>query len=123
MGRRTVARGLVVLASILAFAGILAVWANRQLLDTDNWTKTSTELLQRPVIRQQLAGFLVDQLYANVDVQGELAQALPPRIQPLAGPAASGLRELADRVALRALENPHVQGLWADANRQAHRSL
>jgi hypothetical protein len=123
MGRRNVARGFVVLASVLAFAGILAIWANRQLLNTDNWTKTSTELLQRPVIRQQLAGFLVDQLYANVDVQGQIGQALPPRLQPLAGPAASGLRELADRASLRALENPRVQGLWAGANRQAQLSL
>jgi hypothetical protein len=123
MGRRTVARVLVVLASILAFGGILAIWANRQILNTDNWTQTSTELLQRPVIRQQLATFLVDQLYANVDVQGEIGAALPPRLQPLAGPAASGLRELADRAALRALENPRVQGLWADANREAQISL
>jgi hypothetical protein len=123
MGRRTVARVLVVLASVLAFGGILAVWANRQVLNTDNWTQTSTELLQRPVIRQQLATFLVDQLYANVDVQGEIGAALPPRLQPLAGPAASGLRELADRAALRALENPRVQGLWADANRAAQINL
>jgi hypothetical protein len=123
MGRRTIARVLVVLASVLAFGGILAVWANRQVLNTDNWTQTSTELLQRPVIRQQLATFLVDQLYANVDVQGEIGSALPPRLQPLAGPAASGLRELADRAALRALENPRVQGLWADANRQAQLNL
>src|SRR4051794_14378489 len=123
MGRRTVARGLVVLASILAFAGILAVWANRQLLNTDNWTKTSTELLQRPVIREQLAGFLVDQLYANVDVQGEIGQALPPLLQPLAGPAVSGLRDLAGRASLRALESPRVQDLWAAANREAQISL
>jgi hypothetical protein len=123
MGRRNVARGLVVLASVLAFAGILAVWANRQLLNTDNWTKTSTELLQRPVIRAQLAGFLVDQLYANVDVQGEIGQALPPRLQPLAGPAASGLRDLAGRASLRALESPRVQDLWATANREAQISL
>src|SRR3954468_12507382 len=99
MGRRTVARVLVVLASILAFGGILAIWANRQVLNTDNWTETSTELLQRPVIRNQLAAYLVDQLYANVDVEGELRSAFPPRLQPLAGPAAGALRDLANRTA------------------------
>src|SRR6476660_3077709 len=103
MGRRTIARVLVVVASVLAFGGILAIWANRQILNTDNWTQTSTELLQRPVIRQQLSTFLVDQLYANVDVQGEIGSALPPPLQ--------------------ALENPRVQGLWADANRQAQLNL
>jgi hypothetical protein len=31
-----------------------------------------------------------------VDVTGELRAALPPRAQPLAGPAANGLRTLAE---------------------------
>jgi hypothetical protein len=120
---RLPARILVALATLTAFLAILAIWANRQLLNTDNWTETSTELLQRPVIRDQVAGFLVDQLYANVDVAGELSSALPPRIQPLAGPAASGLRELADRAAVAALQRPRVQERWADANREAHKQL
>jgi hypothetical protein len=120
---RLPARILVLLASVVAFGAILAVWANRQLLNTDNWTRTSTELLERPVIRDQVATFLVDQLYANVDVAGELASALPPRVQPLAAPAAGALRQLADRAAIDALKRPGVQQRWADANREAHREL
>src|SRR3954470_22955866 len=105
---RLPARILVVLAALTAFLAILAIWANRQLLNTDNWTETSTQLLERPVIRTQVGDFLVDQLFNNVDVAGELSSALPPRIQPLAGPAASGLRELADRAAVKALQRPRV---------------
>src|SRR4051812_39849917 len=120
---RLPARILVALAALTAFLAILAIWANRQLLNTDNWTETSTELLERPVIRSQVAGFLVDQLYANVDVAGELSSALPPRIQPLAGPAASGLRDLANRAAVTALERPRVQEAWANSNREAHKQL
>src|ERR1700710_1386894 len=100
---RLPARILVVLATIVAFLAILAIWVNRQLLNTDNWTTTSSELLEQPQIRTQLAAYLVDQLYANVDISGELASALPPQVQALAGPAASGLRELAQRAALEAL--------------------
>jgi hypothetical protein len=120
---RIAARVLVVLASLTAFVAILAIWANRQLLNTDNWTTTSTELLQRPVIRDQVAGFLVDQLYANVDVANELGSVLPPRLQPLAGPVAGGLRDLADRASINALKRPATQQTWADANRVAHRAL
>jgi hypothetical protein len=121
--RRGWARALVVLASIIAFTAILAVWANRQILNTDNWTKTSTQLLENRQIRDQLAGYLVDQLYANVDVAGELSDALPPRLQPLAGPAAGGLREFADRAARRMLSRPAVQERWAQANRAAQEQL
>jgi hypothetical protein len=121
--RRGWARALVVLASVLAFAAILAVWANRQLLNTENWTRTSTQLLEDRVIRDQLSVYLVDQLYANVDVAGEIRGALPERLQPLAGPAAGGLRDLAERAAHEALSRPRAQALWADANRGAQLTL
>src|SRR3954451_19879536 len=91
------ALALIVVATLLAFLANFALWANRQLLDTDNWTESSTKLLENEEIRTQLSVFLVDQLYTNVDVKGELARALPPRFAPLAGPAAGGLREVAQR--------------------------
>lgn len=114
---------LIVAASVLAFLAVFAVWANRQLLETDTWTNTSSKLLEDEEIRTQVADYMVDTLYANVDVQGELQQALPPRLQPLAGPAAAGIRQLATDLANRALQRPRVQELWEDANRAAQQTL
>lgn len=111
---------LVAVATVLAFFAVFAVWAKRQLLETDTWTKTSSELLQNEDIRNAVADFLVTQLYANVDVQRELSKSLPTDLKPLAGPASGGLRELALNVSQRALAQPRVQGLWEDANRTAH---
>jgi hypothetical protein len=108
---------------MLAVLAILALWANRQLLDTDNWTDTSSELLEDDAIRNQVAVFLVDQLYANVDVQERLAAALPPRIEPLAGPAAGALRDLAVRGTDALLTRPRAQALWEEANRRSHARL
>jgi len=116
-GRRYTVRALLVLALLFAILSIFAVWANRQLLDADNWADTSEQLLQDDAIRPQLSGFLVDQLYANVDVTSQIASALPPRLKPLAGPAANGLRQLAERRATRLLERPRVQDAWHAANR------
>ncbi|MGB2711473.1 MAG: hypothetical protein WBC33_08135, partial [Conexibacter sp.] len=118
-GRRYTVRALLVLATLLAVVSIFAVWANRQALDADNWADTSTQLLENDAIRTQVAGFLVDQLYGNVDVAAELSAALPPRLQPLAGPAAGGLRNLAEQVTDRALQRPRVQQAWRTANRVA----
>jgi putative oligomerization/nucleic acid binding protein len=120
---RAVPLALVGIASLLAFLAIFALWANRQLLDTENWTDTSSELLEDDAIRGQVAVFLVDQLYANVDVQARLAEALPPRAQPLAGPAAGGLRDLAVRGADQLLQRPRPQEAWEEANRRAHGRL
>jgi hypothetical protein len=121
--RRWLARLLIVLASLLAFLALHAIWLDRQLLNTDNWAASSSELLDKPAVRNQAAAFLADELYRNVDVEAEIRDALPPRAQVLAQPAASLLR---DRVELRArkmLERPKVQTLWEDANRTAHQML
>ena len=121
--RRTLPLILISVATLLAFLAIFAVWANRQLLDTDNWTDTSSKLLENEDIRTQVAGFLVDELYANVDVQAQIREALPPRAAPLAGPAAGGLRELAERGTTELLGRPRAQERWKQANRRAHRRL
>src|SRR5215211_5107194 len=118
--RRWIALTLVVLASILAFLAIHSLWANRQLLNTENWTATSSKLLEKPVIRDRVAGFLVDELYANVDVKGELEAALPERAKPLAGPVAGALRPVAERGARELLARPRGQQAWEAANRAAH---
>ena len=126
--RQRVAIALIVIASVLAFLAIFALWANRQLLDTDNWAQTSSELLEREAIRTQIASFLVDELYANVDVQSELEQVFeevltPQRAAVLAGPAAGGLRSLAEDAANRLLQRPRPQSLWEEANRRAQLRL
>jgi hypothetical protein len=115
--RRWVVRALLIVATILTVVSIFAVWANRQVLDADNWSDTSTALLENDEIRTQVSAFLVDQTYANVDVSAELARALPPRLKPLAPEAAGGLRTLAERGVNRALERPRFQQAWKQANR------
>src|SRR3954464_14687658 len=117
---RFAATVLVVLGTICAVFAVAAIWVNRQALDTDNWTKASSQLLEDNAIRTQLSAFLVDQLYSNVDVAGEIRTALPPRAQPLAGPAAGAVRDLAERASNELLQRPRVQALWEQANRTAH---
>jgi hypothetical protein len=121
--RRRLALSLVVLASVVAFVAMFSVWVNRQVLNTDNWTTTSSRLLEHKVIRDRVAGFLVDELYANVDVEGEIRTALPPRAQPLAGPAAGALRSFAERATKEVLARPRAQLAWESANRNAHQLL
>jgi hypothetical protein len=120
--RRT-SLALVVLGSLVLFLGAFAVWAARQALSTDDWVETSEELIADAEIQAAVEDFMVNALFDNVDVKGELEGVLPPRLKPLAGPAASGLRELANRVAQRAVESPRLQALWSDANRAAHEQL
>lgn len=121
--RRALPIALVIVAAIVLFVGTFAVWIKRQVLETDNWVETSTELLQNEKIQEALADFLVAELYANVDVQAELEKGLPEDVKALAGPVSGGLRQLAGDVARRVLAEPRVQDLWEQANRAAHQQL
>jgi hypothetical protein len=123
MWRRTLAVVLIALSSLVALLAILAIWLNRQALNTDNWAKTSSELLEQPVIQERLATRLTDQLFTSVDVESALAAALPPRAAPLAGPAANALRTQVEKQARKALQRPDVQQLWVNANAAAHAQL
>src|SRR4051794_7603725 len=114
---------LVVAATVTAFLAVLAIWVQRQVLDGDNWTASSSRLLEDPAIRTAVSGYLVDQLYANVDVAGELRARLPAQTKGLAGPAAGGLRSVAGNLADQALQRPRVQAAWELANKRAHARL
>ena len=122
-GRVWLVRVLIWGTTVLAVFAILAVWANRQLLNPDNWGNTSAQLLQNADVRNATSDYLVNQLYANVDVAGVLKSRLPPLLQPLAGPVAGALRNLATTAAQKALAAPRVQELWKQANKAADQTL
>jgi hypothetical protein len=107
-------------ATLLGVIAIFAVWANRQLLDTGYWTSTNTKLIESPPIREAVSGYLTEQLYANVDVAGELKKELPSELQPLADPAAGALKDVVQKGINLLLERPRVQELWSKANQITH---
>lgn len=121
--RRGIVTTVLVTATLVGIVAGFSVWSARQLLETDQWTETSSQLLENEEIREAVGTLAVDALFANVDIQGQLEGALPPRLAPLAGPAVGGLRSLAENNAPKLLERPRVQALWEQLNRAAHERL
>ena len=117
------ANTLIGFTTILLVVGVFSLWANRLMFNPDNWSNTSTQLLENPDIRSTTANYLVDQLYANVNVAGLLKSGLPPQLQQLAAPAAGALRNAAVQGAELALTRPRIQNLWAEANRAADKTF
>ena len=58
--RRAAAVALVVAATVVALASILAVWVQRQVLDTNVYVRTSSEMLADPAVRTAVANYAVD---------------------------------------------------------------
>jgi hypothetical protein len=102
---------------------VLAIWINRQLLDTNSWTNTSSQMLADPKIEAAVGDLLVDELFSSVDVASELKKVLPSEASGLAAPAAAGLRTLAIQIAPQVLSTAPVQNAWRLANRTAQIQL
>lgn len=117
---RAIVWPLIVLASVVLVVSIIANWVQREALETSQVKDTTDQIVRDEDIQQALATFTVDQLYANVDVQGEIEKRLPGAAQPLAVPVAAATRQLAANVAERALASPQVQNLVSTAVGRAH---
>jgi hypothetical protein len=116
-------RILVVVGAFLAILALLAGYVRYQGLDTDTVEATAGELIADEEIRDQIAATLVEQLFANVDVEAALEQRLPEDQQGLAGPIAGAVRVGADRAAVQLLERPRPQRLWVRGIAETHRNL
>jgi len=96
-GRRIAVAGVLVLATVVLLVAVLSTWVKRQALDTKNWTNTSAQILESKNVQAALGAYLVNQLFTNVDVAGQLQQTLPSQFQALAGPAACARSPTAPR--------------------------
>ncbi len=114
---------LLVLATIIAIPAAFAVWVNRQALNTANWTSTSSKVLENKQVQTALSAYLVNELFHNVNVSADLQTVLPKQLDPLAGPAAAGLQQLASGLAPKVLASPQAQAAWVQANTAAHEQL
>jgi hypothetical protein len=111
---------LIVLACVLAFVSVVAVWTRALVLNTDSYVRAVGPLIEKPALRDELAVRVVDELYSHVDVPELLRDALPNRADVLAPTLAQGIRDTAIKLAVAALATPPVRRVWEDANRVAH---
>ena len=114
---------LLAIALITAGGGTLAVWVQRQLLDTRQWTATSARMLADPKVEPAIAHFLVSQLLTGLNLHAVVAGALPEPARSLADPIVGRLRASADTAAVAVLATPAARSVWSTANRLAHAQL
>jgi hypothetical protein len=114
---------LIVVASIFTLIGSLTIFVKRQALNSQAFSEASVRMIQDKQVRDAVSLYMVDQLFANVDVKAQLEQRLPNQTKSLAGPAAGLLRQFAPRAASDILAQPNVQNVWQQLNYRAHQSF
>lgn len=119
--RRTGIVVLLVLATLFWAIGGFAIWANRQLLNTDNWVATSDQLLRDEAIRTALSTALLDRLYQSAPVETAVRDQLPDNLKPLAAPVAAAARRVATERAPEILGTDAALTAWEKTNETAHK--
>jgi hypothetical protein len=121
--RKILVWSIVAVATLLLLISSLTVWTKRQVLNTDNWTNLSGQLLANDKIRAAVSAKMVNALFQRVDVAEELKQQLPDQLQAAAPVLAGALENVAPRAANAVLGTDAAQTLWEQANRRMHVKL
>jgi hypothetical protein len=122
-GRLFVVAILVVLATVVALGASLAVWLDRQLLNTSQWTKSSSQLLANQNIRDAVSNEIVVRIRRESRVDEELSKHLSSKAQSLASVGVTALQNVSATNISDFLTTKRAQRLWRQANRQAHSAL
>lgn len=114
---------LIVLATLTTLGASLTIWTKRQLLDTNEWTKSSSQLLADRNIRDVVSQKIVDLINQRADLRRQLNRALPKQARGITPVAAVALEAASVRTVSSFLGTAQAQSLWKQTNRRAHAAL
>lgn len=107
--------------SLVAFT--FTNWLENHILNTDAWVATVSPLPQTPVVNTALSSYITGLVYSNVNVEQQIANALPSQASFLAAPLASQLQNILTQVTKKVLASDAFQTIWSNANRLAMNQL
>jgi hypothetical protein len=118
--RRIVVIVLIVVATLLAPLVVITTWVNRDIANTDGYVRTVAPLSSNPAVQNALSAALVNGLWTRVNVDQQIAGALPSWAQPFAAPLGDQLKTYANRAAHALVTSDQFSRLWEQANRVGH---
>ncbi|MFL6136965.1 MAG: hypothetical protein ACJ74O_04110 [Frankiaceae bacterium] len=121
--RRTAVGVLVALFAVLVPVTATAAWTHRTVLNTEAYVATVRPIASDPAVTSAASRQVTNQLYATLDPQSIIANALPPKAAFLAGPIADALKGSLRSKVNDILNSAQFQQLWVEANRFAHGQL
>jgi len=124
-GRSFGAWVILVVAALLLPIALTAFWAQRTLTDTERYIATVSPLAKDPTIQKAVGDTVSAALIKQLDAQARVTELLAdnPRLQPLAGPIASGVNSLVERTVDEVLASDQFSQVWVALNQRAQQAL
>src|SRR5262245_48825359 len=124
--RNTLVWVFIVLACAAAILAPIAFWARSTFLDTDNFVSIVAPLTADETVAKALSNEVAGRFFVQLEIQKRvkeaLQEALPDKLDFLAGPIANSLRALTQTVAYEVITSPEFQAAWDKILRLAHSS-
>jgi hypothetical protein len=93
------------------------------VLNTNGWTRTVEPIASKPAVTDALGREVTNEVFAALNPQQLVANALPPNASFLAGPVTNGAKGYIQDGVTKALQSQQFQTLWVQANQFAHTQL
>jgi len=114
---------LVAVSCLLVVLSTTVVWAHRTLLDTGTFVGTVGPVFQDPVVASGVATRATDELFIELNLQGRLRDALPPKVSFAAVPITNATKGYVAGELTKVLSSPQFQAIWTAALTATHRQL
>jgi hypothetical protein len=121
--RRVFAPILVALAVLVFTITVPAAWGERTVLNTDRYVATIEPLAQDPAVQRSIATRLTDAVFAALNVQEVISNALSAigeRATLLAAPLTNAIHGFVEDQVLNVVQSDAFQTFWVEANRFVH---
>jgi hypothetical protein len=118
--RRAVVGLLVALSCLLVLLSTTEVWAHRTLLNTGTFVGTVSPVLENPAVTSAVAARATDELFTELNVQGRLKAALPPKASIAAAPVTNATKSFVTGELATVLASRQFQAIWTAALTSMH---
>jgi hypothetical protein len=116
--------GLLVFLSCLAVVVTgLTLWTHYTVMNTDGYMALVGPIGKDPVAIQNLSEYIGGEVIVATDLQQRVTDALPSRVQLLAGPITAYVEEFITKGARKVLSSPKAYDLWLKINRVGHEKI
>jgi hypothetical protein len=119
---------LIVIGVLLVSLAISALWLNRTIMDENRWVDTMAPLAQNTAIQDYVAKSTADAIFANVNIQQYVADALgtkplPPQLLLLTTPITNAIQNFISESAVKFTRSPQFAVVWEKTLRLTHKAF
>ena len=122
-GRKWAIGLLIFLGLILLILANVTFWAYFTLLNTNGWVAAVGPLSKDPNVAGMISQYVVGEVFAQADIQAEVAEAMPDEFQIFAGPLVIGIERVANEAVTALVMSDAFNNIWVAFNQVGHTAI